>query len=63
MEMSEKMLDTLTLQIRRDGEQHEPFGIQLLPQSLASMAIIPLQMKMVYGIGYSFSAPVAVKEG
>lgn len=26
-------------------------GLELLPQSLASMAIIPLQMKMVYGIG------------
>lgn len=26
-------------------------ALELLPQSLASMAIIPLQMKMVYGIG------------
>lgn len=29
-------------------------GLELLPQSLASMAIIPLQMKMVYRIGASF---------
>lgn len=32
-------------------------AVELLPQSVASMAIIPLQMKMVYGIGqrYGFS--------
>ncbi len=29
-------------------------AIELLPQSLASMAIIPLQMKMVYRIGQSY---------
>jgi uncharacterized protein (DUF697 family)/tellurite resistance protein len=29
-------------------------ALELLPQSLASMAIIPLQMKMVYGIGKAY---------
>lgn len=29
-------------------------ALELLPQSLASMAIIPLQMKLVYGIGKSY---------
>ena len=29
-------------------------GLELLPQSWASMAIIPLQMKMVYGIGKTY---------
>jgi uncharacterized protein (DUF697 family)/tellurite resistance protein len=29
-------------------------ALELLPQSLASMAILPLQMKMVYGIGKAY---------
>ncbi len=29
-------------------------GLELLPQSLASMAIVPLQMKMVYRVGATF---------
>ena len=29
-------------------------ALELLPQSMASMAIIPLQMKMVYRIGKSY---------
>jgi uncharacterized protein (DUF697 family)/tellurite resistance protein len=29
-------------------------GLELLPQSLATMAIVPLQMKMVYSVGKSY---------
>jgi uncharacterized protein (DUF697 family) len=29
-------------------------GLELLPQGLATMAIVPLQMKMVYGVGKAY---------
>ena len=36
-------------------------GLELLPQGLATMAIVPLQMKMVYGVGKAYG--VALDRG
>jgi uncharacterized protein (DUF697 family)/tellurite resistance protein len=37
-------------------------ALELLPQSLATMAIIPLQMRLVYGIGQSYGQTVPASQ-
>jgi uncharacterized protein (DUF697 family) len=37
-------------------------GLELLPESIASMAIIPLQMRLVYRIGKSYGYPMDMSQ-